>query len=210
MIHSNHFSLDKTNDIPSDHEVKVAFHSEDDVKLWEKFKSGDKMAFTIIYNKHISHLYNFCFQFSRDKEISEDIIHDVFLSLRISGSKTKIRSIKSYLFRCAYTEWIKKKKKNKLPDIDAFEFIVLSIEDKIIEDQEMKYRLEDLKERMTLLTTQQKKAVLLFYYEGMSYDEVAEVLLLKNAKSARKLIYRALDRLRSKDSKSTIIQLFCM
>ncbi len=208
MLEINRFSSDYKFDgsLGKDHFAKG--DSVDDFELWEKFRKGDKTAFTIIYNRNIEHLYNFCFQLSRDKDLSKDIIHDVFLSLRTSNSKTKVRSIKSYLFRCIYTEWLKRKKRFQLPDMDTTELVSLSIEDKIIQDQEIKNRLEDLKERMLLLTNQQKKSILLFYYEGMTYEEVAEALLLKNAKSARKLIYRALDKLRSKGAESHLFLLF--
>ena len=207
MPELKHFASHKSVGPLGQYEVPVT-SSESEHELWEKFRNGDKTAFTIIYNRNIEHLYNFCFQFSRDEEISKDIIHDVFINLRMSSSRTKIKSVKSYLFRCVYTEWLKRKKKLKIPEIDTAELISLSIEDKIIEDQEMKNRLEDLKKRINLLTSKQKKSIMLFYYEGMSYEQLAEVLSLKNAKSARKLVYRALDKMRSSDSESHLFLLF--
>ena len=173
---------------------------DNDNQLWQSFRQGDKVAFALIYNTHISHLYNFCYQFSRNEDLTKDIIHDVFLRLRTSKSETKIKSIKSYLFRAVYTEWLKRNKASKRLESNIPELITFSIEDKIIEDQRIKQRLMALKERLKLLTPQQERGIFLFYHEGMSYDQVAEVLDLKNAKSARKLIYRALDRLRPNKS----------
>lgn len=49
---------------------------------------------------------------------------------------------------------------------------------------------------MSKLTTRQKEAVLYFYYEGLSYQEIADIMGFQNVKSARKLIYRAIDALR--------------
>ncbi|MCK5371360.1 MAG: sigma-70 family RNA polymerase sigma factor, partial [Cyclobacteriaceae bacterium] len=45
-------------------------------------------------------------------------------------------------------------------------------------------------------TTRQKEAVIYFYYEGMSYQEIADIMGLQKVKSARKLIYRAIEALR--------------
>ena len=49
---------------------------------------------------------------------------------------------------------------------------------------------------MSKLTLRQKEAVLYFYYEGMSYKEIADIMDLQKVKSARKLIYRSIDTLR--------------
>jgi RNA polymerase sigma-70 factor (ECF subfamily) len=56
------------------------------------------------------------------------------------------------------------------------------------------------------LTSRQKEAVLHFYYEGMSYQEIADIMNIRKVKSVRKLIYRAIDSLRKdlKDIKSRI------
>ena len=56
------------------------------------------------------------------------------------------------------------------------------------------------------LTSRQKEAVLHFYYEGMSYQEIADIMNIRKVKSVRKLIYRAIDSLRKdlKDLKKRI------
>ena len=46
------------------------------------------------------------------------------------------------------------------------------------------------------LTIKQREAVTYFFYDGLSYSQVAVLMNLKATKSARKLIYRSLNSLR--------------
>ncbi len=168
-----------------------------DNELWTKFLEGDQGAFAQIYKEYVNDLYNFGFQLCRNREVSKDIIHDVFMSLRFSKSKSKIKSIKSYLFRCFYTEWIKRsKKESNLSSLSDCFAITASFEDRLIEKQIGATKIKYLRQALKSLTVKQRKGIMLFFYEKMSYDEVAEAMTLRNAKSARKLIYRALDRLK--------------
>ena len=60
-------------------------------------------------------------------------------------------------------------------------------------DEEIKERLS---KSMIKLTARQKEAIIYFYYEGMSYPEIADLMGFQSVKSARKLIYRAIEALR--------------
>ncbi len=183
-----------------------------DQELWVRFCRGEQGAFAFIYKEYIKDLYNFVFQLCRDEDYAKDLIQDVFVRLRFSKSKSEVKSIKSYLFKCTYNEWISRAKSSStfasLPESSDSFGITVSFEDRLIENEIGGDRIKYLKEALDSLTTKQRKGIMLFFYEGMSYEEVAEVLSLKNAKSARKLIYRALDRLRPNDAVMSILYSF--
>lgn len=172
-----------------------------DHEIWHKFKSGDRLAFTYIYNKHINALYNFGNQFTTDTELVKDSIHDLFVELRKSGKSSKILSIKSYLYKSLYRILIKRisKEAQSVSDenIDPSFLITLSPEHILIDQQLTKDMRENLEHSLNQLSVKQRQAILLYFYDELTYKEISEVFGMNNVKSARKLIYRALDKLKS-------------
>ncbi|MBV6643924.1 MAG: sigma-70 family RNA polymerase sigma factor [Cyclobacteriaceae bacterium] len=201
---NQHVTLDISRD-----KQDVVYNSFSESDLWKRFCSGDGHAFALIYKRYVRSLYNFGFQLSKDTELSKDIIQDIFIKLRFSKSRKPIKSIKSYLFRCFYTEWISRSKSSLAFSslLDSFA-ISLSFEDKLVEKQLEQDRLTFLKAALKRLTPKQRKGIMLYFYESMSYEEVAEAMGLKSAKYARKLIYRALDTLRPSETTMKVLYTF--
>jgi RNA polymerase sigma-70 factor (ECF subfamily) len=171
-----------------------------DHQIWDKFKSGDRLAFTYIYNKHINALYNFGNQFTIDKELVKDCIHDLFVELRKPGKSSKILSIKSYLYKSLYRILIKKINKEAQlvsdENIDPSFQITLSPEHILIDQQLTKDMRANIEHSLNKLSVKQRQAILLYFYDELTYKEISEVFGMNNVKSARKLIYRALDKLK--------------
>jgi len=171
-----------------------------DHQIWSKFKSGDRMAFTYIYSKYLNTLYNFGRQFTTDQELVKDSIHELFIELRRPGKSSKILSIKSYLYKCLYRHLIKRiKKENQTvgEEISPSFHISLSPEQLLINKQLTKEKRQNLEQSLNQLSKKQRQAVLLYFYEEFTYKEISEIFEMSNVKSARKLIYRALDKLKS-------------
>ncbi|PRD46941.1 RNA polymerase sigma factor [Sphingobacterium haloxyli] len=53
----------------------------DDTYLWQRIQAGDRSSFEILYHKYIRMLYLEVNKRIADKEIAEDLLQDVFLSL---------------------------------------------------------------------------------------------------------------------------------
>ena len=177
---------------------KSLFEYKSDREIWLEFKKGSEVAFNHIYRKHTPDLYNFAYQFTHNKDIIKDSIQNVYIDIRRRREKlSEVNSIKGYLYKAIYREMVKKLEKERRyiseEEINENLFnIELSFEDKLIGDEITKELKEKLEKILNQLTSKQKEALLLFYKEGLSYKEVAEIMGLKNSKSARKLIYRAL------------------
>jgi RNA polymerase sigma-70 factor (ECF subfamily) len=95
---------------------------------------------------------------------------------------------------------IKKEKKKVMISPDELEAnfpIEISIENSIIDSEEKQEQLTSLKQSIKKLSPRQRQAILLLYEDGLSYKDIAEVMEFSEVKSARKLIYRALDALRA-------------
>lgn len=59
----------------------VSYNNYTDDQLAELFRGGDRMAFTEIYRRYKRLLYIFAFKRLGDKEVVNDLLHDLFLAL---------------------------------------------------------------------------------------------------------------------------------
>jgi RNA polymerase sigma factor (sigma-70 family) len=71
----------------------------------------------------------------------------------------------------------------------------LSPEEIIIQGEACEQRQQALKQALQSLPARQKEVLFLRYYNGMSYDEIEQILSI-NYQSIRNHIYRATQRLR--------------
>lgn len=187
-----------------DHQVNLSsFDKHSDQEVWDMFKKGNELAFTYIYSNNINRLYNFGCQFTSNKEFVKDNIQDLFIRLRVSKKRIEVQTIKSYLYKCLYRQLIKNLQKEKITSQitgkeELFQ-ITASSEEKLINTQLDSSRKDALNKALNGLNVKQRQAILLYYYEGISYMEITDIFKLKNVKSARKLIYRAIDKIRDSE-----------
>ncbi len=177
----------------------------DESMIWLDFKKGDEASFIWIYREYFGKLFNFAKQFDLDSEQVKDHIQELFIYIRNNRERlADVRSIKFYLYKSLRRRILSAKKKKfsflslfasdnpRLFEIEVSESPEIQLIDQSI-NTEIRARLE---KSMNRLTARQREAVLHFYFEGMSYREIADIMELKKVKSARKLIYRAIEALR--------------
>lgn len=179
------------------------FKDKTDLEIWKAFDNCDEMAFNHIYRMHAPNLFRFGSQITQDQCLVQDCIQNIFIGLRRKrGSLSAVKSIKSYLYKCLQRDLIRELSKRKGTKISAesldegFFEIEMSFETKLIQQEKESEQKAKIQQALSKLTSRQRQAVLLLYEEGMSYKEIAEVMELNEAKSARKIIYRALDSLK--------------
>lgn len=175
---------------------------ETESELWDYFRSGDENAFSSIYKKYVNLLFNYGKKFSSDRELIRDCIQDFFLYLREKReSLGHTTSIKYYLMRSfrrrlfIYLE--KTEKKGAHSDIHEFE---IEFQDchtqKFINDESKAYMIEKLNNSLHKIGSREREAIYFYYYEGMSYAEIADIMEFSHVSSARRLIYIALSNLK--------------
>lgn len=184
-------------------EASDFLHGKSDREIWAIFKRGNKEAFRHIYLTHYEHLYRFGHRITKDSELIKDCIQDLFIELRNSTNISDTDSIRFYLLKVLKIKLEKSFKRQKdfipfKPDelFDGFP-IELSDEEKHINlqiEEEQKAKLQYL---LNKLTDNQRQALYYFYYENLSYKEVAEIMHLSHVRSARNLIYKALNGVRA-------------
>lgn len=212
----NYFPLKKSVSKEEESLQLVLQPEESEGSVWQRFKQGEEDAFIIIYQTNFKRLYNFGMQFGFEADNVKDQIQELFIYIRNNRQRlADVRSVKFYLMK-SLRRRLMRNKNGKFNLLSVFIRETSKIHEiEISENPEMlliKYNLDtEVRERLSRslnkLTDRQKEAILHFYYEGLSYQEIAEMMELKMVKSARKLIYRAIEVMR-KDLKGQKGKLF--
>jgi RNA polymerase sigma factor (sigma-70 family) len=174
-----------------------------DLEVWKAFKEGDESAFIKIYKLHIQSLFNYGCQFTGDRELIKDCLQDFFIDLRRRREHlADTDNIRFYLmkgFRRRLVRDFEKELKEKVKSDElrsAMFEVELSHELKLIESQMEVQQLSRLNEALERLPAREREAIFYFYYENLSYQQIADLLQMDHVSSARRIIYRALARMR--------------
>ncbi len=183
-----------------DRKGKRLYQSE--VEIWNAFKDGDEGALIYIYQEYANKMYNYGCQFTRQHEWVSDCIQELFTEM-ISKRHTlgDAPSIKFYLFKALRRKIVRRLKQEEKYIRD--EQYLSSENFNILKDTSVKFidqefsdqQKEIISKECNKLPPRQKEALLLYFYEGMSYQEIAQIIGMTRTKSARALIYRAMDSL---------------
>ena len=175
--------------------------NEGDLILWRSFTQGDWAAYSRLYDSYFGLLNNYGYKFTRETGLIEDAVHDLFVRLWTSRERlSNPASVKNYLFKSMRNILLRKmKREEKFTDIDGQEYPVsFSISYgsetlKRIEDRELQ---EKIRFFIETLPPRQQEIIYLRFYEGLSYEEIADVMSI-SINSAYKLLYKALENLQN-------------
>jgi RNA polymerase sigma factor (sigma-70 family) len=171
-------------------------------RIWLSFKQGDWSAYTTIYNGFYKLLNNYGYKFTRDTDVIEDAIQDLFVKLW--NNKTSLgapASVKNYLFKSLRSILFRKLKSNSrfmnLSEGDDYAFsFEISYDHQLIVEEEQRELQQTIQKVLSQLPARQREIVYLRFYEGLSYEEIAEVMSI-HINSVYKLWYKVLDNLQA-------------
>lgn len=184
-----------------------------DEELWNKLREGQKTALSAIYNQEFQYLFNYGRKIFQRSELVEDCIHDLFVEIwNRHSSLGKTDSIRRYLSTSLRRKIVSVlKKESKSQSTDSFDQIPFDVElaiDEIIVAQEISEEQSlKLKAAFDKLTAKQKEILYLRFYQGLDYEQIAEVLDMQY-QSLRNAVSRAIKHLRS-DMIIIILALSC-
>lgn len=169
--------------------------------IWQRFKSGDRQAFQLMYEKNINALIFYAHRFTNQQELIEDVIQDVFVNLWVKRDGLgNTDAIIKYLCIAVRRELIRRLSgsynvitatESSLPEVDAD----FSIEEEIIAQEGDASMSGKLYQAMQQLSNREREAVYLKFYQGMDYEEICEVMEI-NYQSARNLVSRGILQLK--------------
>ena len=188
--------------VPSRQDRSEYFQSKTDAEIWVMFRAGHEGAFKFIYDAYFDLLFHYGLHFTEDGELIKDGIHDLFVELRQGKNISHTDCIRFYLlkaFRWKVQRIILQRRRLSFFGSKEAAFKIdaeISYETKLINAQIDEETLRRLDKALKRLTSRQKEALYHFYHQNLSYLQVAQIMKLSNVKSARNLIYKALDSLK--------------
>ncbi|MHA7942675.1 RNA polymerase sigma factor [Formosa sp. 3Alg 14/1] len=151
--------------------------SQRDSVLAQRLISGDSKAHDLLMDLYYQSLCNYAQSLCHDHYKAEDIIQNVFVKIWTNRKKINPElSIKSYLYKSAYNEFIDQCRKNKsLRYLDEKYFEAVDLVSKI-EDKEMDDLIKLMNVEIENLPSKCKEIFLMNKKEGLTHTEIAEYL----------------------------------
>ena len=169
-------------------------------EYWTNIETGDIKAYSEVYIFYYKKLYNYGRKFTQDTTLIEDAIDEVFIMVWTNRQKlSTIRSPHSYIFSSFRNNIFKKLRAAKtIHDLElrGENDIEFSIDAIIINREVDAARKLKIEKALSEITTRQKEAIFLRFYEGLSYEEVAGIMNI-SIKATYKIMARALKDLRN-------------
>lgn len=172
-----------------------------DILLWKQLKEGNKSALERIYSTYISSLLKYGRKFSRNDQVIEDCIQDLFIELWKNREGLGMTdSIQRYLLVALRRKVIKQLDRSKkwVADKEPTELdfdVEIAVDQKLIALEISSERAIQVKEAMKNLSKRQKEVIYLKYVSGLDYEDIGEVMDL-NYQSVRNLVSKALKKLK--------------
>lgn len=175
----------------------------DESVLWDSFKKGNDLAFTVLYRKYVQRLYNYGMHTCRDKELVSDCLQELFARLwDRRETVSAVGSVTFYLIksfrRLLMAKIVARRRFSTFlaGNASLFDFMP-SAEDGIIDAEVRQIQSEELQRCIKALTRRQREALFLRFFNDLSYHEVAAIMEIR-VDSVYNIISKAIDTLRKK------------
>jgi RNA polymerase sigma-70 factor, ECF subfamily len=170
-----------------------------DELLLQKAVDGDQAAFLELYDRYRQPIFRFAYRLLGSVELAEDVTHDCFLSLirKPENFRPERASLKTYLYAAARNLALKHfRNQGREAGMDE---LTQEPQDpprrgplRRLLDEEL---ADQVREAVFNLPPLQREALILFEYEGLSLNEVAEIAGT-DAGAIKARLYRAREGLR--------------
>jgi RNA polymerase sigma-70 factor, ECF subfamily len=174
---------------------------DDDAFLMVEFQKGSRDAFNALFRKYQQMVVNVITRYIGDSAFAEDMAQEVFLRIYRSKNKYKpVTKFKYYLFTIVHNLCL-----NEIRDINSRRTKTMDFDDTlglsnnaepIANSENTEIRLE-VKSAIESLPPQQRIAVILDKYEGLSYEEISKVMKL-SVSAVKSILWRARESLKGK------------
>lgn len=161
------------------------------IRLVKKAQKGDDRAFLKLFQTYEEDIYRMAYVYVKNESDALDVVQEVaYRSFKKIDTLKNPAYFKTWLVKIAITCSIDVVKKNKKVIQLKSEYV----ECIAAESEEIPISLT-LQELLDVLSEDEKSIVLLKFYEGYSFNEIANMLNIPLG-TAKSILYRALGKLR--------------
>jgi RNA polymerase sigma-70 factor (ECF subfamily) len=177
---------------------------ETDKELVEGCRRGDPDAFRALFEKYKDQVYSVALRYSGETAAAQDIAQDTFLKLFSAiGSFRGDAGFESWLYRLVVNQCFDQKRKTRrlMPLLDEL-LAVMRTPDESILDEVLRAEVSaHVSSVVASLPPDQRMVIVLRYTQGLSYDQIAEIMGCSNGtigsrlNRAHRVIARRLSKL---------------
>ncbi|MBO9201213.1 MULTISPECIES: RNA polymerase sigma factor [Niastella] len=147
-------------------------------ELVERCKQGDTQSFQTLYRQYSKAMYNTSLRIVNNTADAEDVLQESFLDA--------YRSLHDFHYRSTFGAWLKRivinksinilrKRRNDLVDMENTDLQAMP-EEEPINEQEVQYRVEEVKKMITRLPDGYRTVLSLYLLEGYDHEEISQIL----------------------------------
>src|SRR5437016_8505418 len=170
-----------------------------DQELMSIVQAGDASPASEIYDRYSSRIYNFAYRFLRNSEAAEDATQEVFVKMLKHASQFHgDAKLSTWLFSMT-ANWCRdylRKADNKAKEAED---VLISLPapaelspERMLERRENEQRIQ---KALAVLTPEQREAILLSRYQGLSYAEIAQISGCSEG-AVKTRVFRAMETLK--------------
>lgn len=146
-----------------------------DIELVKRAQKGDTEAFSELVRKYQTVVYNLAYRFMRDKDLAEDMAQESFVKAykHLSGFRGDC-AFATWLYRVTCTVCITElNRRKKRGEVELQPNIPETGYEENHSDKEI---AEKIRECVVLLPPKYATVITLYYLNGMSYEEIADIM----------------------------------
>ncbi|OQP51860.1 RNA polymerase subunit sigma-24 [Niastella yeongjuensis] len=147
-------------------------------ELVERCKQGDTQSFQTLYRQYSKAMFNTSLRIVNNTADAEDVLQESFLDA--------FRSLHDFHYRSTFGAWLKRivinksinilrKRRNDLVDMESNELQAVP-EEEPVNEEEIKYRVEEVKKMITRLPDGYRTVLSLYLLEGYDHEEISQIL----------------------------------
>lgn len=155
-----------------------------DHELLNNYISGNEISINILLDRHRKRIFDYIYMMVKSQDIADDIFQETLIKVvRFvrEGRYTENGKFLSWVLRIAHNQVIdyfrQKKQRNNISEGDAGYDLLNhpKFSDRTVEEQLITDQIEaDVRKLIDFLPSEQKEVVLMRYYVGLSFKEIAE------------------------------------
>ena len=170
-----------------------------DQELMRIVQAGDFSPASEIYDRYSTRIYNFAFRFLRNAEAAEDATQEVFVKmLKHANQFHGDAKLSTWLFSIT-ANWCRdylRKADNKAKDgEDVLITLPMPADQSPHRDLERRESELRIQKALQALTPEQREAILLSRYQGLSYAEIAQISGCSEG-AVKTRVFRAMETLK--------------
>ena len=149
--------------------------SDDLARIIIGCKNGDSECFSQLVDVYAGRCYGYFYRLTGNKEISDDLLSELFVKMVEKIGSQKGGSFEGWLFKTAsniFYDYLRdKQRQKKLFEIKENQSELKSIKTEQLEDE----KIDKLQVQLKKLDMDTKELIMLRFYSGLSFKEMADM-----------------------------------